>query len=287
MRRTMQLIYSNCSSRVKQKRKEENKRLEDVYSVDKSLISRIENNRRTKKNNPYLVPDRVFEYYVQKPNGESKAEGLICSLSFKDRQEVLWGTIEERKKSIKSFYNAIILDMLDESDLIKLTNRFLCDYTEYAYYYTYYDILFGTDNHYPALFYGVSEDDILCNYDAAQNDASDFLFLRCGADFEDVLLSFMNKTTSFDKINEIVSKELIHDKIIPLMKQYIAKEDSLGSRTITLIKGDLIHVAKIIDKQQSSAVQKKLIHATSDYLYKICEIQKQQYGFVGILDKKR
>lgn len=285
MSNLMDLIYENCAMRVKREVKKSGKPLQQIYA-DHTLISKIQNNKRVKRSNPYLVPDRVFEsFYTEEGEKESGQEGLLHTLSFKSRQDVLWGTIKERKESINGIYKALIQDLLADSRTENVVENFLCGYAEYAFYYTYYNFLLENRDIYPALFYGFREDDIWNNIALAQEEAIDFMFVVCQEEIETYVLEFMECNDSFTKIDKRIMKELVNGKFIPMMERYANSDTSLGNRTIRLIKGDLLQVGKMMALQNSTSQQRELVRATSKYLYQIADIQKNLYGFESSLHK--
>lgn len=266
---SLNFIYSCCANRINKKIKASDSALDKIYSSDPKILSSIRHNKRTSRNR-FLVPDRVF----YNPQYE---DGLLVKLDFhKSKQEVLWGTDEEIKENLPHIFKKIMLDLLDnQSELDFSIEDILCDFVPYAKYSTYFNLLFSKDNSFPALSYGVYEDNIIENIDISRKNAIKFLYQKCEKDFSETFIKFTQETKSFKKIDKVFNNNFINKLFIPLLKKYIPEENSLGIRVKNLITADLSHVPKLIfPKESNKKYYQKLICASSEYILKLEQIQK-------------
>jgi hypothetical protein len=152
----------------------------------------------------------------------------------------------------------------------------LCDYVPYAKYSTYWDILFSVNNVFPAIAYGILEDDVINNIDSARDSALLYFYEKCKSDFEDIFFKFANRTKSFSKINQVFQKTFIEESFVPMLLKYRPDDHSLGIRVKKLIASDLSHCAAlacgvpIINKKYFS----ELINASSIYIYALENLQQ-------------
>lgn len=277
----LDFFYEKTSNRVKERinLNKDGLKQGDIYPDDSALISQIVNNRRN-KNNRYLITPAVIG---NTDDEKEKLEyGLIPKLKFKNRKEVLWGTDEEIKAYLPDLFmllwNEITEDMVDK-ELI------LCDYIPYAKYSTYWKILFDKNNKYPAILYGIYKDDVINRIDFAREKAIYYLYNKSKIDFEDIFLDFAKSTKSYSKINKVLEREFIYKRFIPMLKQYIPDETSLGLRAKNLINADLSEAPLLIyeyyNKGFNDEIKKLLINASSEYIVRLEEIQEKECAKMG------
>lgn len=270
----LDFFYEKTSNRVKKRKDLYELKQRDIYPDDPKQISWIINNKRT-KNNRFLICYAVFG---NTDNEELPLKyGLIPKLKFKNRKEVLWGTDEEIKAYLPDLFmllwNEITEDMVDK-ELI------LCDYVSYAKYSTYWKILFDNGNIYPALFYGIYEDDVVGNIDFARKEAIYYIRNKSKIDFENDFLNFAESTKSFHLIDRVFKDKFIDKRFIPMLKRFIPDETSLGLRVKDLIDADLSKVASL-NESGNNDTEKQLINASSKYIVKLEEIQEKECAKMG------
>ena len=95
---TMELFFSNCATRINNEIITQGKTAKDLYS-DEKLVSRIRHNRRSDKQNRYLLTDTFIQ------------EALIKSKLFNSKFDVLWGNEKEITETAFSIFYRIFLDM--------------------------------------------------------------------------------------------------------------------------------------------------------------------------------
>ncbi len=268
---TIDYIYSMCAKRVSEKIADKKLKLHEIYPSDPKQISWIQNNKRT-KNNRYLVSPAVL-YKYDKDYG---TVGIIPKLGFKNCMEVLWGTEKEIDSYLPTLFCNIMNDLLtDEIDVDIDINNLLCDYIPFAKYSAYWDILFKTENQFPAIFFGIKEDTVVKHIDNARDKAIEHLFHKCKEDFKNSYIEFASDTISFSKMDKIFV-EYCTQSIIPFLKKYIPAEDSLGLRVKNLISADLSKVAKLMTTTENRGledIQRRLIHASTAYIDQLESIQ--------------
>ena len=81
--KTAEMIFELCSRRVKNRVEESGKSLEVLYPENPKLISLIQNNRRDKYHNRYLLTAAGIDV-------------LVPALGFHSIEELLWGTKQEQ-----------------------------------------------------------------------------------------------------------------------------------------------------------------------------------------------
>lgn len=274
----MDFFYERASKRIKGKINSSNLNHSKIYSRDYKQISWIINNKRT-KNNRFLITNAVL--YNTDESG--KAIGLLPMLEFKSKQEILWGTKEEISEYLPDLFELLWNEITKENNDYQIDkNLFLCDYVPYAKYNTYWDILFSKNNIYPAIAYGIREDDIIENYDNAEREAFKFLYNKCKDDFSKIFNAFIDKTTSFNKIDKVFQKSFIEKLFIPMLNKFKPDGNSLGLRVKNLIECDLSHCASLIYENSSTRNEYffKLNRASSTYILALEDIQKSNNDFI-------
>ncbi len=267
----LNFFYTRASQRIKAKIRESGLKYVDIYPNDTKLISWIVNNRLT-KNNRFLITDRVVEFYEC-----SDAYGLLPKLNFKDKIEIFWGTEEEINSYIYDLFILLWEEISKEISTYGIDkNLFLCDYIPYAKYKSYWDILFLQENKYPALAYGIYEDDVVEKIDYAEEQALIFLYKKCQQDFLSNFKQFAKETSSFHKINKVFKENFIEKSFVPLLEKHTPNSSSLGLRVRDLIYSDLSHTAPLIyeKKDTDNLYLKRLINASSSYILELEKIQK-------------
>ena len=96
------------------------------------------------------------------------------------------------------------------------------------------------------MFYGVSEDKILCDLFPAREEAIRLIYNRCSASFKDYFFSFIEDKKSFRGIDKIFKTSFIDEKFVPLIRDNPPNSTSLGLRIQQLILEDLSHTASLI-----------------------------------------
>lgn len=274
----MDFFYEKASKRIREKINSSDLNHYEIYSRDYKQISWIINNKRT-KNNRFLITNAVL--YNTDESG--KAIGLLPMLEFKSKQEILWGTKDEISKYLPDLFELLWIEITKDNNEYQIDkNLFLCDYVPYAKYNTYWDILFSKNNIYPAIAYGIREDDIIENYDNAEREAFKFLYNKCKDDFSKIFNAFTDETTSFNKINKVFQKSFIEKLFIPMLNKFKPDGNSLGLRVKNLIGCDLSHCASLIYENNSAQNEYffKLNRASSTYILALEDIQKSNYDFI-------
>lgn len=91
-------LYKNIGTRIKQyrkERKETQKEFIDAFMLsDVSLLSRIENGKIDKRQNPHLLPKSFIEYIQNLHNENSRNISL---------KEMIWGTESEQEQLVQIF----------------------------------------------------------------------------------------------------------------------------------------------------------------------------------------
>lgn len=267
----LNFFYTRASQRIKEKIRESGLKYGDIYPNDTKLISWIVNNRLT-KNNRFLITDRVVEFYEC-----SGAYGLLPKLNFKDKIEIFWGTEEEINSYIYDLFILLWEEVSNDTTTYGIDNDlFLCDYIPYAKYKSFWNILFSKENKYPALAYGIYEDDVVEKIDNAEEQALIFLYKKCQQDFLSNFKQFAKETSSFHKINKVFKENFIEKSFVPLLEKHTPNSSSLGLRVRDLIYSDLSHTAPLIyeKKDTDNLYLKRLINASSSYILELEKIQE-------------
>lgn len=279
MKNIIEFFYVRASRRIKNRIEQSGLKQYEIYKPDTKQISRIINNVKT-KNNPYLICDAVLENrYKAEDTGRYIPCGLlnVKELHFSSKKEILWGTDEEIDSYILKLFELLWEEVsIDNSPYDINRELFLFDYVPYAKYSSYWKILFSKNNQYPAIYYGMYEDTVVENIDSAREEAFLFLYKKCQAEFLNLFKEFANSTLSFHKITKIFKNGFIENMFIPMLKRYTPNSSSLGLRVRELIFADLSHSAELIHNEMTDnrAYKKNLIRASSDYIIKLENIQK-------------
>ncbi|MFH5836184.1 hypothetical protein ACHAL6_08915 [Proteiniclasticum sp. C24MP] len=247
----------------------------EIYCHDSKQISWIINNRRT-QNNRFLITDAALDT----TDDFLENDGLVHKLPFNNIKEILWGTDEEIRNYLQDLFRIIWNEVSSVNNAYQIDKElFMSDYVPYAKYSTYWNILFSVNNVYPAILYGILEDDVINNIDSARDSALLYFYEKCKSDFEDIFLEFANRTKSFSKINKVFLKSFIEDSFIPMLNEYQPDDHSLGLRVKKLIASDLAHCASLVyDTTLNNRVYlTNLINASSVYIVKLEDIQRNQY----------
>ncbi|GAB6168567.1 hypothetical protein JCM1393_10270 [Clostridium carnis] len=267
----LEFFYCRASNRIKEKVTESNLTHREIYLRDSKQISWIINNNRT-KNNRFLITDAVLENC----DDFGEPDGLLKKLPFRNIKEILWGTDYEIECYLPLLFE-LLWDEVSYEDNPNLIDKelYLCDYIPYAKYSTYWNIIFSENNIYPAISYGIMEDDVINNIDKAREQAYIFLYNKYKIKFKKIFVEFVEKTDSFHKINQVFLDNFIRDKFIPMLIQNKPNSISLGLRVKNLIEADLSHVASLSlnDDDIEQKYYSKLINASSTYIVLLEKIQ--------------
>lgn len=281
-------IFEITAKRIKNRILSSGLRYIDIYPPDDKLICKIANNNRG-KNNPYLIPDTVL-------NKSENEFSLLNTeeLNFKEPTDVLWGTNEEIRVYAPTLFSLLIELIKSDSAINFDIDSLLCDYIPYARICAFWDVFFSNDHsnprfsfcelnglilNFPAFAYGVSEDEIFGSYDKTRDDAISFLYNRCCDDFIKILLEFTKKTLSFKKIDKVIKKSFVIDKLVPMLINYYTPDSSLGLRVKHLIYEDISYIAPLVFHREldNQELRTELLVAALDYAVKLEEIQASCY----------
>lgn len=191
------------------------------------------------------------------------------------KKEVLWGTDEEINNYMFDLFEHLILEVFSDQNEYNLDiEKYLYDYIPYAKNSTYWEVI--VKGIYPAMFYGVSEDKILCDLFPAREEAIRLIYNRCSASFKDYFFSFIEDKKSFRGIDKIFKTSFIDEKFVPLIRDNPPNSTSLGLRIQQLILEDLSHTASLIVGETINNIEykKALIHASSEYILALEEIHE-------------
>lgn len=273
-----EFFYDKSSERISDRVKKSKLKYKDIYSPDEKQISRIINNKRT-KNNRFLICNAVIDtYHKEESTGEYIKIGLLNTpqLRFNSRKEILWGTDEEISKYIKELFRLLWNELENNSpDYKKEFNEYLCDYIPYSKCSTYYDLLFSRKNNFPAVFFGIREDDILENFEPSKRKSLDLLYDKCKEQWLNEFLLFANNEPTFSKLNKTIREKLL-PLFINVIESHKPDSKSLGLRVRSLILSDLSLIPELITKNKPSNSSKLLINATSQYIVNLEKTQKQK-----------
>lgn len=96
-------------------------------------------------------------------------DGLLAKLPFRNRKEILWGTDDEIECYLPLLFELLWNEVSYQDNSNHIDKElYLCEYIPYAKYSTYWNILFSESNIYPAISYGIMEDDVINNIDKAK-----------------------------------------------------------------------------------------------------------------------
>ena len=272
----MEFFYEKISLRVKKSVEESSLRQEDIHSNQK-LISKIINNKRD-RHNRFLVIDSVFECdLIDDETGKRHPAGLLGKkeLGFKNESEVLWGTEEEIDDYLFELFEHLVLTVFTDPNQYNIDiEKYLCEYLPYAKNSTYWNVI--NKGIYPAMYYGVLEDDILCNLFPAREQAIRRLYMYCSETFRDDYFSFIEGKISFRGIDKIFKEEFIENKFVPLIRSIPQNSSALGLRVQQLVINDLSHTASLVSEEisDSTGYTQTLIHASSEYILALEKIHK-------------
>ena len=268
-----EFFYAKASQRIADKVNDSKLTHTEIYRNDPKQISWIINNKKT-KNNRFLICDAIFEVFDK---DENNSFGLIPKLKFTNRQEILWGNENEIHSYLPELFKIlweVVTENVSEYSIDK--ELYLCDYIPYAKYSTYWNILFDRNNHYPALFYGMYEDDVVNNLDSAQDEAFRYLYKKCAVPFANIFHQFTANNDSFHKLDKILKEKFIDSLFVPMLNDLKPNEFSLGLRVKNLIYADLSKCAELIANHGSpNNINSQLINASSTYIIALEKIQNE------------
>lgn len=281
---TKEYIYKKCADRIRNRIKDREVSHYDIYPGDEKIISRIINCNTNKKKNPYLIQDAVLDGYHKTGKDDYGRDiyehvGIIPILKFNNKQSVLWGTPYEIEESLAGIFRALIYDLIDNRiDTYLNVEDILCDHVKYSKYYTYWQLLFNSNNTVPAFYYGIFEDEIIENIDSARDCAIDYLYSKPNlkGSFHNAFMKFTSNTDSFSYLDKTIFDKLLYPYVIPLLQQYIPSADSLGLRVRDIILGDLSQTrALIFIPQNYNSICERLILTSSKYIKQLEDLQNE------------
>ncbi|MBB1532589.1 MAG: hypothetical protein HG465_000385 [Mogibacterium sp.] len=250
---TTDYIYETSAKRVKKAIKESNLKLNDIYDGGSTILSMIQNNKRDKAHNRFLITDTARDCLVEK-------------LPFDDEIHLLWGNKEERQSQILPLF----IFMVRDSDYNSEIDHTLYAYTGYAYDRTYFNFI--NKGIYPAYKYGIREDDIMNSIGINRYLASIFIFSECKEQIESAVLEFMQRTKSFKNLPKKIDF-FLRNKLTEILINYEITSNAVGYRAESIIMGDLKY-REDIEKPES--VTEQLISASEKYMDSIENIQIDQ-----------
>lgn len=120
-------IYKQISERLKAKKKELKLTREQIFDSDIPLVSRVLNNKRIKKKNPYLLTPTLSDLIVK-------------NMNFKSIYELVWGEkMDQRNKLLHHFFTAGIKYLVQTHE--QVVNRTLFNDFDYVYSKAMYDYI--------------------------------------------------------------------------------------------------------------------------------------------------
>lgn len=269
-------IYKKCVERVEKKRLSETP-IKPQYSLfpdDKGLVSKFFN-CKIGPNNKYLIPKRLLNSEI-----DGIRYGAVPVFNFTDEHEVLWGDTEEFNNNLPSIFIFLLVDILNsKSDLSSLIEDVLCDNIIFAKYYS----LFLIKDIYDISlikYFAVPDEMVDKNHmNKYLKIALNHLYNRPNFEtkFRKIFLNFTYDKNSYTHIDERLTNEFIPE-LIPLLKEYLPTEESLGLRVKAIINSDMLKVIDQLDgniKSSEFKINKKLINASSTY---ITELEKIAYS---------
>ena len=284
---TIEFFFYKFSSRVKNKIKQRNIPLKAIYPSDEKLISHIQNNKRYANTNRYLLTDTVIGDCGKHKDTNIKT-GLVPVLFDKNTQALLWGTDEEIIQNLPTIFYRIIKDLSEMPQKYDIDlDLILSDYAPYAFNWTYYQLL-SKNNVAPTDYsYGVIPANILFDLPCSRKKATIFLYQKCKENFKEKFLEFADKTKSYLKIDKVFEKNFIVAEFIPLLKNYIPMEDSIGLRVRHLIMTDISKSSNLIAQQSTpnayTELNRTLVHLSSQY---VCDLIKLQEKYLSLFAEK-
>lgn len=268
-----EFFYAKASKRIADKVNHSKLTHTEIYRNGPKQISWIINNKKT-KNNRFLICDAIFEVFDK---DEDNSFGLIPKLKFANRQEILWGNENEILSYLPELFKILWEEVTENDSEYSIDKElYLCDYIPYAKYSSYWNILFESNNHYPALFYGLYEDDIVNNLDSARNGAFRYLYKKCAVPFANIFHQFTATNDSFHKLDKILKEKFIDSLFVSMLNDLKPNEFSLGLRVKNLIYADLSKCAKLITNHGlPNNISSQLINASSAYIIALEKIQNE------------
>lgn len=269
-----EFFYLKAALRIKNKIEKDHLTYKKIYPPDPKQISQIVHNKRNPKKNRYLIRDAVIDgLYYNKETKESEICGLLHTLSFKTKKEILWGTDTEIKLYLSDLFALLFENATDPDSPYNLDKElYLCDYIPYAMYSSYWHILFESNNKFIAMYYSITEDTVTKEITPARETAILFLYNKCRKKFLENFLAFTNKESSFNQIDKKIEKFIKND-FVPMLKELSPNETSLGLRVKNLILSDLSHCAPLVASGKRDNYYTPLIRASSTYIQKLKYIQ--------------
>ena len=277
---TRNLLYENCSSRIRTRINTLGLTQADIYPADPKMISRILNLKITTRNS-YLIQYSVLCSIVE-------------NLNFKDNQEVIWGTIDEIKFDLSNIFEAIIFDLLSSKDPIR--NEIidiLCSYTPFARYSAYQELFFYPKNdkndnnktekskisnaHIIPHLYGTNTFDLFRTTEGVVSKAITFLFLRCYSQFFTCYKEFTEQHDTFSKWPTYMM-QWAKTSLLNILKPFAPSDNSIERRIINLIISDYSNVIEeskyLSEENPKIKYLKDVTNLTENYVDNLEALQK-------------
>lgn len=264
---TEQVIYENCSNRIRNLIKEKNLKHKDVFPTDPKMVSRIIN-RKTTDRNPYLIQYAVL--------------CEIASVLDLDNKTIIWGTNEEIEFNLPIIFQSIIFDLLVlKNDISKEIDTILCGYIPYARYSAYRKLIIDESSTSQSITnahkYNIDYFELHSSIEARTDEAICFLYKQCHQEFLESYLRFTAKNNSLSMWHNKLM-DWIKSDFIEILRPFTPTADSLGIRIMKLISTDYLYFPQttMSCNEENSDINtiKKLIDATEKYITELENIQK-------------
>lgn len=258
---------------------------------DPQMISRILNNNKNAPKgrtspNPSLIP-------TPKNNTDNGYYGILQkNLKFDSICEMLWGTREEKKDFTPLIFIFLITDLLNmENDFSKEIKDILVDFIPYAKNQTFFEMFITQEIEMPLLpnqelykipayFYEIKEDGIYEDHSLIQFEAIEYLYTKCGQEFEGIFNNFIDKRSNLKNLNRDL-KDFALNSLRKMLSGYKPNENSLGLRVRNLLisdwKAQVEFIFPEIEKTSSKGtddVGKYLIDCSLQYIQNLEDIQQ-------------
>mgnify|MGYP000026713944 FL=1 len=260
--KTAEMIFELCSRRVKNRVEESGKSLEVLYPENPKLISLIQNNRRDKYHNRYLLTAAGIDV-------------LVPALGFHSIEELLWGTKQEQDSYFLRFFLCAMGELSNPTDPNSHLDQVMCAYAPYAKYYTFYHLI--KEKNIPAIEFAMNQEIIEWELEPTSKEAISMLYGECYEDLINCFHRFTSKTDSYKKLPEKIGQLVLDvNGFMPILEKYYNMGNALGYRVRELILSDLQYAPNLIKGTAPKGIEPALIRATTQYIIEIEEIHKKQ-----------
>ncbi len=240
---TLNYIYEHCSTNVKKFLTD--KSAIDIYPENFRLLYSIAQNKRTQRNNPYLMTDAVLSAII-----EFSTERLDCNNV--NELSILFCEHKDLSIYICDLIKNIFTDLYHDTDYNILVTTALKSYIRFAELQAYKDIML--DKH---LFKNeISEDEHLKyglpkhfpSFDEAFYAAISHVYFT-SKHIETSCYDFINATKSFKKLSKHLT-EFIKSNIIPAIEKYNRTEAIDGNAIYSTFKNNYSNFICLINEKR-------------------------------------